>query len=282
MHINISMFCTKLVSKGLISIMQKSFMSQYTTVNFTHGIKTITMCDQKSRNSLSIAMMKDLLDNINSDKDNYELRLIIISSTGPVFSAGHNLKEIAVDTQKQKECFKLASELMLSIIDSPVPVIAKIDGVAAAAGCQLIAQCDIAVCTERSTFSTPGANFGIFCSTPGVALARSINKMPTLYMLLTGLPIPAVEAKSVGLVTQVCSPDNIDKDLEVICNAIISKSRNVIEMGKKFYYKQIQCDIKEAYDLGESEMINNLQNLDCQEGIRSFIEKRKPQWPIKK
>lgn len=125
------------------------------------------------------------------------------------------------------------------------------------------------------------ANFGIFCSTPGIALARCVNKMAALHMLLTGLPISAEEAKHIGLVTQVCRPESLDETLQIICNAITSKSRHVIELGKRFYYKQIQYDIRKAYELGADKMLDNLQIPDCQEGIRSFIEKRKPNWSKK-
>ncbi|KAF7285925.1 hypothetical protein GWI33_008898 [Rhynchophorus ferrugineus] len=270
----------KLFSKKFLTIATQRCMSQYTKTELSNGIKTITMCDTKTRNSLSINMMGDLIKNIK-DTNNTDLRVIIITSEGPVFSAGHNLKEIAQDPLKQRTCFNLASELMFSIIDSPVPVIAKVDGVAAAAGCQLVAQCDIAVCTDRSKFSTPGANFGIFCSTPGIALARCVNKMATLHMLLAGLPVSAEEAKNIGLVTQVCKPEMLDEYLQVICTAITTKSRDVIELGKRFYYKQIQYDIRKAYELGADKMVDNLQIPDCQEGIKSFIEKRKPQWSKK-
>ncbi|ERL95141.1 hypothetical protein D910_12410 [Dendroctonus ponderosae] len=230
------------------------------------------------KNALSIAMMETLSDHILCDQQNNDLRAIVISAEGSVFSSGHNLKELANNREKQEVCFKIATQLMNCIIDSPVPVIAKVDGVAAAAGCQLVAQCDIAICSEKSQFSTPGANFGIFCSTPGVALSRCVNKMPALYMLLTGLPVSAQEAFQIGLITKVRSSDQLNEEIENICRAIKTKSRDVIELGKRFYYKQIQYDVKKAYELGGDKMVENLQLPDCKEGIQSFIEKRKPQW----
>jgi len=273
------------VTKTLVSRKVPYFVrflstDQLTKVTFDNGIKKITMCNPKTRNALSIGMMQELIRNITADQDNKDLRVIVITAEGPVFSAGHNLKELAPDIgQAQHEkVFKLASELMISVIESPVPIIARVDGLAAAAGCQLVAQCDIAVCTEKSSFSTPGANFGIFCSTPGVALARCVPKMTALHMLLTGLPLSSSEAKLNGLVTKVCPEDALDKELDVICKAIFSKSRSVVELGKKFYYKQIQEDVRNAYKLGGDQMVSNLSLKDGQEGIKSFIEKRKAVW----
>ncbi|XP_050299976.1 enoyl-CoA hydratase domain-containing protein 3, mitochondrial isoform X2 [Anthonomus grandis grandis] len=223
-------------------------------------------------------MMETLIEHIKKDEHNPELRVIVLSGEGPAFSGGHNLKELASNKTQQEACFTSAYKLMNTLIDSPVPIIAKVDGIAAAAGCQLVAQCDISICSDQSKFSTPGANFGLFCSTPGVALARSINKMPALYMLFTGLPISAEEAKSFGLVSKVYSGDQLDDEVGVICETIKAKSRDVIELGKRFYYKQVECDVRKAYQLGCEKMLENLQIGDCREGIRSFIEKRKPQW----
>lgn len=170
---------------------------------------------------------------------------------------------------------------MQSILQSPVPIIAKVDGLAAAAGCQLVATCDIVVCSDHSRFSTPGANFGIFCSTPGIAVARAVPRMKASYMLLTGLPISAQEAEKIGLVTEVTSSENLDAKVDAICEAIKNKSRSVIELGKKFFYKQINMDIKTAYEYGGQTMVRNLGMKDGIEGIQSFVEKRKAIWSHK-
>lgn len=180
--------------------------------------------------------------------------------------------------QSHKRVFNLATNLMNAIIDSPVPVIAKVNGMAVAGGCQLVAQCDIAVCTEKTQFSTPGINFGIFCSTPGIALARAVNRATCLHMLLTGLPISSKEAKESGLVTKICTEAELDKEVDSLCDSIKQKSRSVVELGKRFYYKQINEDVKKAYDLGSAVMVENLSLEDGKEGINSFMEKRKPQW----
>lgn len=167
---------------------------------------------------------------------------------------------------------------MLSIIKSPVPVIAQIDGLAAAAGCQLIATCDIVVCTDRSTFSTPGANFGIFCSTPGIAVSRTVNRMKASQMLLTGLPVNSQEALISGLVSSVVPVEELEKEVEKMTGAISSKSRSVIELGKRFFYEQLSMDISTAYKHGGDVMTQNVSHADGVEGIQSFIAKRKPKW----
>nr|CAI5832482.1 unnamed protein product [Callosobruchus analis] len=225
-------------------------------------------------------MMKQLLHHIKGDAENKGLRVIVLTAHGPVFSAGHNLKELAAEQGKpvHEEVFRLSSDLMTSIIECPVPVLAQIDGLAAAAGCQLVAQCDIAICTENSSFSTPGANFGIFCSTPGIPLARKVLKSTALKMVLTGQTISAAEAKSSGLVATVCSKENLEDEVKSTCDSIINKSRSVIELGKRFFYKQVDLQLKKAYELGAKKMVENLELSDGKEGVQSFVEKRKPKW----
>ncbi|CAG9824179.1 unnamed protein product [Phaedon cochleariae] len=268
------------IPKELCNVKYSSTYSEITKVQFINGIKSIKLHDQKTRNSLSIIMMEDLIRHINSDGNNKNLRVIVLSADGNIFSAGHNLKELTLEAGKaqQEKVFQLATHLMHSIINCPVPVIAQVNGLAAAAGCQLVAQCDIAICTENSSFSTPGSNFGIFCSTPGVPMARKVLRSTSLNMLLTGLPISASEAKSSGLVTTVCLAEDLDMEVNKTCEAIKSKSRSVIELGKKFFYEQIDMDIKKAYYLGAAKMLENLGMEDGQEGIKSFVEKRKPKW----
>ncbi|XP_045477297.1 enoyl-CoA hydratase domain-containing protein 3, mitochondrial isoform X2 [Harmonia axyridis] len=225
-------------------------------------------------------MMNNLIDTITEDKDNPDLRVIVIGSEGKVFSAGHNLKELSSENEidTHKKVFNLAFELMNAIIDSPVPVIAKVNGVAAAAGCQLVAQCDISICSKESSFLTPGVNFGIFCSTPGVALSRTLHKSTALKMLLTGRSISAEEAKTAGLITEICNEDDLNKTVASYCEDIKNKSREVIALGKRFYYKQLNLGVKEAYKTGGDIMVENLQLKDGKEGVHSFIEKRKARW----
>ncbi|ETN57765.1 cyclohex-1-ene-1-carboxyl-CoA hydratase [Anopheles darlingi] len=249
---------------------------------FTHqdGVGTVLLDNEKTRNSLSLDMMNSILRNIVENQNNPELRCIVLTAKGRVFSAGHNLKELTPEqgSEAHLQVFRKCSELIDAIRSAPIPIIAKVDGLAAAAGCQLVASCDIAVCSDTSSFSTPGASFGIFCSTPGVAVVRAVPRMKAAYMLLTGLPIDAKEALDAGLVSKVVPQDRLDDEVSKICNAIASKSRPVIELGKRFFYEQLPLDVKTAYARGEQVMVDNLATKDGCEGIRSFVEKRKPKW----
>lgn len=258
-----------------------SHNEKYVESHENEGVRTITLCHSTSRNSLSLEMMKTLIWHINRDKDNVSLRSIVINSEpGKVFSAGHNLKELtsAKGRKYHEEIFSTAEYLMRQIKNSPVPIIAAVDGLAAAAGCQLVCTCDIVICTKKSTFSTPGANFGIFCSTPGIPLVRNLSKKIAAHMLFTGLPIDADQAYQAGLVSKIVSNEKLDEQVKKTTDIINSKSRSVIEIGKKFFKQQIELDLSTAYSYGTQVMIENLQLNDAQEGINSFIEKRKAIW----
>ncbi|XP_059622257.1 enoyl-CoA hydratase domain-containing protein 3, mitochondrial isoform X2 [Phlebotomus argentipes] len=226
-------------------------------------------------------MMRDILEDLTRNLEDKSLRVIVLSAVeSPVFSAGHNLKELAPDMGEEvhKEVFRVANELMMAMIDAPVPIVGKVDGLAAAAGCQLIANCDMVVCSSRSSFSTPGAAFGVFCSSPGVAVARKVSRMKAAQMLFTGLPVSAQEALSCGLVSSVVPQEDLDAEIERICQAISSKSRSVIALGKKFFHQQMEMGTKEAFVAAGNVMVRNLAEPDGQEGVKSFVEKRKPIW----
>lgn len=244
------------------------------------GVGHITLENEKTRNSLSLEMMNSIQQNILMHQNNPSVRCFVLSAKGHVFSAGHNLKELTPDKGSafHNQVFSKCSELLGVILKAPVPIIARVDGLAAAAGCQLVASCDVVVCSDKSSFSTPGASFGIFCSTPGIAVARAVPRMKASYMLFTGLPINAHEAVQAGLVSKVVPSEQLDREIEIVCDAIKSKSRSVIALGKKFYYEQISMDINSAYREGEQVMVRNLSLSDGQEGITSFVEKRKPLW----
>ncbi|XP_014292411.1 enoyl-CoA hydratase domain-containing protein 3, mitochondrial isoform X2 [Halyomorpha halys] len=242
-----------------------------------NGIRRIVLNDTKTRNSLSKNMVLALKEAVTKDNTNKNLRCIIITAKGPVFSAGHNLKELHSDISC-RSVFQDCNELMMAIVQTPVPVIAAVDGLAAAAGCQLIAQCDITVCTKRSTFSTPGAAFGIFCSTPGIPLMRSVGRKTAAYMLFTGHPLTAQEAYNAGLVSRITENDELEKEVNCITSAILEKSHAVISLGKKFFYEQVEMDLKAAYEKGGKVMADNLAHKDGAEGVKSFTEKRKPIW----
>ncbi|CAH2092988.1 unnamed protein product [Euphydryas editha] len=262
------------------NITKRGVHNQYLIIKESNGTREITLNHEKTKNSLSLPMMKNLIEAINVNKNDTTIRAIVLSANGNVFSAGHNLKELQMSagTEHHKLIFNKATELMKSVILSPVPVIAKVDGFATAAGCQLVATCDIIICSDKSKFSTPGANFGIFCSTPGIAVGRSVPKSRAMHMLLTGEPITAQEAYDSGLVTKVVSADKLDEEVNKIIEQIKLKSRSVIALGKEFFYKQINLNIHDAYKLGEEIMVQNVNSNDGQEGILSFVEKRKACW----
>ncbi len=249
----------------------------YTEVFQSQGVRNIVMSHEKTRNSLSVDMMDQLIKNIVTHQE--YLRVILLSSNGPVWSAGHNLRELnEKGPEDQLKVFNKLVELIKTIQMAEVPIVAQVDGIVAAAGVQLMAHCDMVIASDKSEFSCPGANVGIFCSTPGIALVRTIPKMKTSYMLFTGLPIKADEALRVGLVSAVVPSNKMDEEVTRICEAIKFKSRDVVNLGKKFFYEQISMNLDEAYEAGTRKMVENCQMDDGKEGIKSFIEKRKPKW----
>ncbi|EEC16875.1 enoyl-CoA hydratase domain-containing protein 3, mitochondrial [Ixodes scapularis] len=254
--------------------------SDLVSVHDEDGAHHITLNNPKKRNVLSLAMLKRLDECFESAQTNDALRCIVLSSTGPVFSSGHDLKELKIEsgTAQQEEIFALCTKVMSAIEKLPVPVIAQVDGLAAAAGCQLVASCDIALASDKATFSLPGASFGLFCSTPGIPVARCVPQKVSAYMLLTGRPISAREALVSGLVSRVVPSDALQEETEQVVEAIKSKSRAVMALGKRFYYRQMRLSIVQAYAEGEKVMVDNLRYRDSQEGIAAFAEKRKPVW----
>ncbi|KAH9521444.1 enoyl-CoA hydratase domain-containing protein 3, mitochondrial isoform X3 [Dermatophagoides farinae] len=222
----------------------------------------------------------------STSKTNEEQRLlralVISSNCEKIFSSGHDLKELAENNDRKYHqlIFDECTKLMLRMRDLPVPVICQVDGLAAAAGCQFVASCDIVLATERSHFSTPGANVGLFCSTPGIAVARSVHRRMAAYMLLTGRPINANEALISGLVTCISpSVEALHSQTESILESIIAKPASVIALGKQFLFKQLEMDnLADAYSQGSKVMVDNLSMKDCQEGIDAFLKKRQPKW----
>ncbi|KAL4217585.1 Enoyl-CoA hydratase domain-containing protein 3 [Mactra antiquata] len=251
---------------------------QYTITTESDGIRTICLNDVKKRNALSLNMLKQIQNDLYKESDG--LRVIILTHNGPVFSAGHDLKELTSKEGRDyhAQVFATCSTMMSSLQDLPVPVIAKVSGVATAAGCQLVASCDIAIVTDKSTFATPGVNVGLFCSTPAVAVGRSVPRKVAMEMLFTGNPISAQDALLHGLVSKVVSEDTLDEETMKVANKICETSKSVVAMGKRTFYKQMALDRKQAYQLTETVMVENLSITDGQEGIKAFIEKRKPVW----
>ncbi|EDW79718.1 uncharacterized protein Dwil_GK17869 [Drosophila willistoni] len=250
----------------------------YLLVKESDGVREITLNHPKTLNSLSLEMMTALHEAMLKDANNINLRCVVLAANGKVWSAGHNLKELQANPAIKKDVFQKLTDIVLDIRKLPVPVIAKVNGFAAAAGCQLAASCDIVVCTTSSKFSTPGAGVGIFCSTPGVAISQVMPRPKSAYMLMTGLPISGVDAYVAGLATKVVPEAELDKEIDEITQSIRIKSRAVISFGKKFYYEQLNMPVEEAYLQAGAKMCDNLEMTDCREGITSFIEKRKPTW----
>jgi enoyl-CoA hydratase/carnithine racemase len=249
------------------------------------GVLRLTMNDQKNRNALSEAMMNNLIEELTIATSNRSIRVIIIASSGSVFSAGHDLKEItAARDQKDfgeayfKSLFDTCSSLMQLIVSCPKPVIAEVGGTATAAGCQLVASCDLATAADSARFATPGVNIGLFCSTPMVALSRNVSKKNAMEMLLTGDMINAKKAKEIGLINNYFQPEELTKKTMILANKIASKSPATVSMGKGAFYTQSELDTPAAYEYTSKVMVKNILNEEAKEGIGAFIEKRSPEW----
>lgn len=230
-------------------------------------------------------MMEEICGALDKAQDNDAVRVIIISAEGPVFSSGHDLKELTAartDADKGRDFFaqtmRLCSTMMQKIVNHRLPVIAAVHGSASAAGCQLVASCDLAVASESASFTTPGVNIGLFCSTPMVALSRSIPAKQAMEMLLTGEPLPAVRAVEYGLVNRAVPLDSVDQTAEELAVRIMSKSSMTLKIGKRAFYEQIHLPLSEAYDYCTQVMVENMLKKDAEEGINAFLEKRKALW----
>ncbi|CAG5927311.1 unnamed protein product [Menidia menidia] len=245
-----------------------------------NGIRRLILNNPKKRNALSLSMLESLRENILTDVDSDDLRVIVISAKGPVFSSGHDLKELTSvqGRDHHTKVFHTCSEVMTLIQDIPVPVIAMVNGVATAAGCQLVASCDIAVATEKSTFATPGVNVGLFCSTPAVAIGRAVPRKVAMEMLLTGNPISAHNALLHGLISKVVAEERLEEETLAIARRVCQASRPVVALGKATFQRQMAQGRDKAYATASAVMVDNLALRDGQEGIRAFIEKRKPVW----
>ncbi|WP_416065965.1 enoyl-CoA hydratase [Rhizobium sp. ZK1] len=248
------------------------------------GILRLTL-NSPPANALSISTMETLMGELQGAVDDEDVRIVVIASTGNVFSAGHDLKELTAHRADEddgvaffEETFALAADLMLEIGRLPKPVIAEIDGLATAAGCQLVASCDLAICTDTSTFCTPGVNIGLFCATPAVAVSRSAHRKQAMEMLLTGETIDASTAKDFGLVNRIVPKQYLTQVVSKYASVIASKSPQALRIGKEAFYRQLEMPIQEAYDYAASVMVDSMLTGDAQEGIGAFLGKRTPQW----
>ena len=253
------------------------------TIKQNKDIARVIINEPKTYNTLSTKNLKDLINVFKKlDKDK-KVKVIILEGAGKGFSAGHNLKEIRSLKKRAKfqKLFNLCSKLMLQIVEGRKPVIAKVHGAAYAAGCQLVASCDLAYSTKDTLFATPGVNIGLFCSTPMVAVSRKINRKPMMKMLLTGEPIKANYAKEIGLINDHFSKSKLNNEVMKIAKRIASKSNFTIKIGKQAFYKQLEMPLRKAYTYTSKMMTLNMMAMDAKEGISAFIEKRKPQWKNK-
>jgi len=249
-------------------------------INQNKDIARVIINEPKTYNSLSYKNLKDLINVFKKlDKDK-KVKVIILEGAGKGFSAGHNLKEVKDLKKKEryKKLFNLCSKLMLQIVEGKKPVIAKVHGAAYAAGCQLVASCDLAYSTKDALFATPGVNIGLFCSTPMVAVSRKINRKPMMKMLLTGEPIKANYAKEIGLINDYFSKSKLNSETVKIAKKIASKSNLTIKIGKQAFYKQLEMPLRKAYSYTSQMMTYNMMAMDAKEGISAFLEKRKPKW----
>ena len=243
-------------------------------------ISSIIIDEPKTYNSLSFKNLSDLLKSLKKLDTDKKVKVIIIEGAGKGFSAGHNLKEVKSLKKKDKyqKLFNLCSQVMLQIVEGKKPVIAKVHGAAFAAGCQLVASCDLAYSTKDSLFATPGVNIGLFCSTPMVAVSRKINRKPMMQMLLTGEPIKANYAKEIGLINDHFSKSKLNDEVLKVAKKIASKSNLTIKIGKQAFYKQLEMPLRKAYAYTSKMMTVNMMAMDAKEGISAFLEKRQPNW----
>ena len=251
----------------------------------SNGVLRLTMNNLDHKNALSESMMSVLSNEIKNASNDKSIRVIVLSANGNVFCSGHDLKEITAARANEdygevffQKLFDDCSMLMQLIVNTPQPVIAEVDGIATAAGCQLVASCDLAIASNESKFATPGVNIGLFCSTPMVALSRNIHKKNAMEMLLTGDFIDSEKAKEIGLINNVVPQESLASEVNKLAEKIASKSSMTVSIGKEAFYAQAEMSLSDAYKYTSKIMKNNLLKHDAKEGIEAFIEKRSPGW----
>ena len=244
------------------------------------GLTTLTLNRPGQFNSLSQAMLTALQGELGAIATDEAVRVVVIAGAGKAFCAGHDLKEMRANHDKgfMQALFRQCGELMLSITRMPQPVIARVHGIATAAGCQLVSMCDLAVAADVAKFAVSGINVGLFCSTPAVGLARNLGRKAALEMLLTGEFIDALEAQRKGLVNRVVPADALDAEIERLAGGILAKSAVAVRLGKGMFYKQLEMGLDEAYAYASEVMACNMMSEDAGEGIDAFMQKRKPEY----
>ena len=244
------------------------------------GVLRLTLNRPDARNALSVALMSALLEALARAGRDAQTRVVVIAGAGPAFCAGHDLRELRADPQREtyERTFAQCSELMLAIVRLPKPVIAEIHGVATAAGCQLVATCDLAVAAADARFATPGVNIGLFCSTPMVALTRAVGRKAAMEMLLTGKLIDAETAQAIGLINRVVPREGLRDAVDNLAREIAGKSALTVKIGKEAFYRQAELDLAAAYRYAAEVMTTNMLARDAGEGIDAFLAKREPVW----
>jgi len=252
------------------------------------GVFRLTLNNPERRNALSMEMLNTLSQTLDDAENDMQARVIVLSGNGPVFSSGHDLKEMTAARNSAdrgqdffEKTMRLCSSVMQKIVNHRLPVIAKVHGTATAAGCQLVASCDLAVAGNDAKFITPGVNLGLFCSTPMVALSRNVSNKHALEMLLTGEAASAQKAAEIGLINKAVEPEQIDEAIEWYTDRITAKSAMTIKTGKQAYYAQTHMPLSQAYDYCSAVMVENMLKHDAEEGIGAFLEKREPHWQDK-
>jgi len=244
------------------------------------GVVTLTMTRPASFNALGEQMLEALQSALDRLQQDESVRAVVLAATGKAFCAGHDLKEMIAqpDLAYYQKLFAQCSRMMLALQKLPVPVIARVQGVATAAGCQLVAQCDLAVASTEARFAVSGVNYGLFCATPSVPLLRNVAPKQAMEMLVTGDFISAQEAQARGLVNHAVAPDQVDAQVERLVQSIVAKPRVALAMGKELFYRQREMGIEAAYQLAAQTMAANMMEGCALEGVTAFTQKRKPSW----
>jgi enoyl-CoA hydratase/carnithine racemase len=244
------------------------------------GVATLTLNRPDARNALSRALIDEFTAALAVIKGNSAIKVVVLAGAGAAFCAGHDLKEMRVhpDHGWTQSLFDACGEMMLAMTRLPQPIIARVHGIATAAGCQLVATADLAVASSNATFATPGVNIGLFCSTPMVALTRNIGRKAAMAMLLTGAPMSARDAETAGLINMAVAQEKLDETVYGLAQVIASKSPKVLAIGKRAFYDQIEMGLAESYGYAGAVMAKNMLEPDATEGIDAFLSKRKPVW----
>ncbi len=244
------------------------------------GVTTLTFNRPKEMNALSEGMLAALQNELDAIAEDRTVRVVVLAGDTRAFCAGHNLKQMRANysLEYQKTLFATCTKMMLSVLRLPQPVIARVDGLATAAGCQLVATCDLAIAGQSARFATSGINVGLFCSTPGVAVGRSLSRKHAMDLLLTGDFISAERAAEIGLINSAVPDNRLNAEVDALARKLASKSAYALALGKTAFYKQLEMGVTDAYALAGAEMARNMMDRDAAEGIDAFVEKRDPQW----